>query len=150
MQAIDLIKSDVNEKALSVSSDFYRHFERNNNAFDDMLSMEEAVSSDRVILSGNDAKIVRLLKAMKAEPRFTDDQEMKIDKLIFLWEQGEIPSKISKEVVKKSKHVDNVLELYFEIMKLVPDTYFEEKKNQKLIIDGEKQIVLSCYLEKEG
>ena len=115
-----------------------------------MLSMEEAVSSDRVILSGNDAKIVRLLKAMKAEPRFTDDQEMKIDKLIFLWEQGEIPSKISKEVVKKSKHVDNVLELYFEIMKLVPDTYFEEKKNQKLIIDGEKQIVLSCYLEKEG
>ena len=115
-----------------------------------MLVAEEEVSTEKVMVAGNDAKIIRLLKAMKTEPRFTDDQEEIIDKLISLWENGEIPAKVSKDVMKKSKVVGDVLELYYEILKLVPPTYFEERKNQKAQVDGEKQIVLSCYLKTGG
>ena len=112
-----------------------------------MLVAEEEVSTEKPMVTGNDAKIIRLLKAMKSEPRLTDDQEEMIDKMIVLWENGDIPDKISKDVMKKSKLVDDVLELYYEIVKLVPQAYFEERKNQKLQIDGEKQIILSCYLK---
>jgi len=98
-------------------------------------------------VAGNDAKIIRLLKAIKSEPRLTDDQEGMIDKMIILWENGDIPAKTSKEVLKKQKTVDDVLELYFEIVKLVPPVYFEERKKQNIQIDGEKQIILSCYLK---
>ena len=80
----------------------------------------------------------------------TDDQEETIDKLISLWENGEIPAKVGKDVMKKSKVVTDVLELYYEIMKLVPTTYFEEHKSQQAQVDGEKQIVLSCYLKTGG
>ena len=52
--------------------------------------------------------------------------------------------------MKKSKVVGDVLELYYEILKLVPPTYFEERKSQKIQVDGEKQIVLSCYLKTGG
>ena len=102
------------------------------------------------MVAGNDAKIIRLLKAMKAEPRLTDDQEATIEKLIGLWENGEIPARISKDVLKKSKLVSDVLELYYEIMKLIPPSYFEEKSKQGAQVDGEKQVILSCYLKAGG
>ena len=150
MQAIELIKAEPDDARISVSSKFYEHFDNNSTAFDQMLVAEEEVSTEKVMVAGNDAKIIRLLKAMKTEPRFTDDQEEIIDKLISLWENGEIPAKVSKDVMKKSKVVGDVLELYYEILKLVPPTYFEERKNQKAQVDGEKQIVLSCYLKTGG
>ena len=149
MQAIDLIKAESDDTKVSVSSTFYEHFDSNNIAFDRMLEEEEEVSTEKAMVAGNDAKIIRLLKAMKTEPRLTDDQEKMIDKLISLWENGEIPAKVSKDVMKKSKVVEDVLELYYEIRKLVPPTYFEERKNPKTQVDGEKQIILSCYLKTE-
>lgn len=150
MQAIDLIKAEPDDEKVSVSSRFYEQFDSNSDAFDQMLVAEEEVSMEKVMVAGNDAKIIRLLKAMKTEPRLTDDQEQIIDKLIMLWENGEIPAKVSKDVMKKSKVVGDVLGLYYEILKLVPPTYFEERKNQKAQVDGKKQIVLSCYLKTGG
>lgn len=150
MQAIDLIKAEPDDAKVSVSSKFYEHFDSNSTAFDQMLVAEKEVSTEKVMVAGNDAKIIRLLKAMKTEPCLTDDQEQTIEKLISLWENGEIPAKVSKDVMKKSKVVGDVLELYYEILKLVPPTYFEERKSQKTQVDGEKQIVLSCYLKTGG
>lgn len=150
MQAIDLIKAEPDDEKVSVSSRFYEQFDSNSDAFDQMLVAEEEVSMEKVMVAGNDAKIIRLLKAMKTEPRLTDDQEQMIDKLILLWENGEIPAKVSKNVMKKSKVVGDVMELYYEILKLVPPTYFEERKKQKTQVDGKKQIVLSCYLKMGG
>lgn len=150
MQAIDLIKAEPDDEKVSVSSRFYEQFDSNSDAFDQMLVAEEEVSMEKVMVAGNDAKIIRLLKAMKTEPRLTDDQEQMIDKLIMLWENGEIPAKVSKDVMKKSKVVGDVLEFYYEVLKLVPPTYFEERKSHKTQVDGEKQIVLSCYLTENG
>lgn len=150
MQAIDLIKAEADDEKVGVSSKFYEQFDSNSDAFDQMLVAEEEVSMEKVMVAGNDAKIIRLLKAMKTEPRLTDDQEQMIDKLIMLWENGEIPAKVSKDVMKKSKVVGDVLEFYYEVLKLVPQTYFEERKSQKTQVDGEKQIVLSCYLKTGG
>ena len=43
----------------------------------------------------------------------------------------------------------DVLELYYEILKLIPETYFEEKSKQGAQVEGVKQVVLSCYLKAE-
>ena len=149
MQAIALIKAEPDDKKIGVAGDFYKHFSQNDAAFDKMLTAEEEVSTEMVMVAGNDAKIIRLLKAIKSEPRLTDDQEEKIDQMISLWENGEIPAKVSKDVLKKNKLVTDVLELYYEILKLVPETYFEEKSKQGAQVDGVKQVVLSCYLKAE-
>ena len=150
MQAIDYIKAEPDDPKASVAGDYYTHFGKNNTAFDEMLVAEEEVTTEKIMVAGNDAKIIRLLKAIKADPRLTDDQEETIDKLVSLWENGEIPAKVGKDVMKKSKVVTDVLELYYEILKLVPTTYFEEHKSQQAQVDGEKQIVLSCYLKTGG
>lgn len=148
MDAIKLIQSEPDDTKVSIGSDFYDQYDKNSAAFDDMLVEEESVSTEKVMVAGNDAKIIRMLKAMKNEPTLTDDQEERIDILIKRWESGEIPARISKDVVKKSKVVQDVLELYYEIMKLVPESYFEEKKTQQGKTDGEKQVILSCYIRR--
>lgn len=150
MQAIDYIQAEPDDPQATVAGDYYTHFSKNSTAFDELIIAEEEVMTEKIMVAGNDAKIIRLLKAMKADPRLTDDQEEMIDKLVSLWENGEIPAKVGKTVMKKSKVVTDVLELYYEILRLVPTTYFEEHKSQKAQVDGEKQIVLSCYLKTGG
>lgn len=150
MEAIPFIKAGPDDPKVTVGGVYYAQFEQNDVAFDDMVLQEEEVSSEKPMVAGNDAKVIRLLKAMRTEPTLTDDQEAVIERLISLWENGEIPSKISKDVLKKSKTVSDVLELYYEIMKLVPETYFEDKKAKKSLVEGEKQVILSCYLVAGG
>lgn len=146
IDAIRLIESEPDDAKINIGSDFYDQYDKNDKAFDDMLVEEEMVSTEKVMVAGNDAKIIRLLKAMKNEPTFTDDQEEVIDILIKRWEDGEIPARISKDVVKKSKVVQDILELYYEILKLVPESYMAEKKMNQSKVDGEKQVILSCYI----
>lgn len=150
MEAIKQIEAEPDEKKVGIGSDFYDQFDKNSDAFDEMLTTEETVTTEKVMVAGNDAKIIRLLKAMKNEPKLTDDQEEKIDILIKRWEDGEIPSRISKDVVKKSKVVSDVLELYYEILKLVPESYFEEKNTLQNKVGSEKQVILSCYIRRGG
>lgn len=52
--------------------------------------------------------------------------------------------------MKKMKLATDVLALYYDILNIVPASYFEERKSQRRLLDGEKQIVLSCYLKNGG
>ncbi len=150
IEAIGLIESLPEEKQLSVGREYYDHLSANDQAFDSMVIEDEAVSMERPMVTGNDAKVIRLLKAIKSEPRLTDDQEAAIDLLISRWQNGDMPARIAKDVIKKSNVTADVLELYYEILKLVPENYLEEQKAGKSLVDGEKQVILSCYLKSEG
>lgn len=149
IEALSYIQSEKDEKKISVSGKYYSQLKQNDEKFDTILTEEEEVTSEKVKLAGNDAKVIKMLKALRKEPRLTEEQENKINYLIVLYELGEIPSRISKEIVKKMKQATDTLHLYFEIMGLVPSTYFEEKKSKKSLVEGEKQVILSCYLKSE-
>lgn len=150
MEAIKLIESAPDEKKIGVGSDYYDQYDKNSNAFDNMLIEEEAVSIEKVGIKGNDAKVIKILKAMQNAPTLTDEQEDVIKILLKRWEAGEIPARISKDIVKKMAVTGDVLELYYEIMKLVPETYLEDRKSQHSKVTGEKQVILSCYLKNGG
>ncbi len=149
MEAIKFIESSPDEPKIHVGSAYYSQLAANEAAFDSMVIADEMVSIEKPMLTGNDAKVIRLLKALKGEPRLTDDQEAIIDLLISRWENGEMPAKIAKDVLKKSAVTTDTLELYYEIMKLVPETYLEEQTKGKSLVEGEKQVILSCYLKSE-
>lgn len=149
MDAVSLLKCEPDEPQVSIGKQFYDHFDANNKAFDNMLIAEDEITTDKVLITGNDAKVIRMLKAIKSAPQLTDDQEEKTQKLIRLCEDGEIPSKVLKDIIKKKNAASDIVQLYYEVMKIVPPVYFEEKKKIAANVDGEKQVVLSCFL-KEG
>lgn len=147
MEAIRYIESEPADHRTEIGSGFYDQYDSNSAAFDEMLNAEDEVSTENVRVAGNDAKVIRILKAMRNEPTFTDDQETLIDTLIRRFSDGDIPDRIGKDIVKKSKVAADLQELYFEIKKLVPQTYLEEKQRAKTQVDEEKQVILSCYLK---
>ena len=120
--------------------------ENNSIAFDSMLEKEEEVSVEKVKITRNDAQIIRDFRAMKRDHRFTDSQIEIIDKLITIWEEGKIPAKVSKDVMKIK--TGDILELYNEIIKLVDPVYYKSGTGKTTVEIGEKQIVLSCYMKK--
>lgn len=151
MDAIRYIQAEPDDKKISVGHEYYEHFDRNSDAFDEYLVAEETISTEKAMVAGNDAKIIKMFKAMKNEPTLTDDQEAKLDVLITRWEAGEIPAKVSKDVVKRSKQpMADMLEFYYDILRIVPPVYFEEKQKLQAKVDGEKQVILSCYLKNGG
>lgn len=151
MEAIKYIQAEPNEAKISVGSNYYNHYDKNSAAFDEYLIEEDTITTEKVAVTGNDAKVIKLLRAMKNEPTFTDDQEAKLDILIERWEAGEIPSKVSKDIVKRSKQpMADLLEFYYDIIKIVPPSYMEEKQRTQVHVDGEKQVILSCYLKNGG
>jgi len=150
MEAIKYIECCQNEKRISVSKDYYDHYAANSTAFDDYLVYEEEVTTEKAMIAGNDAKVIKILKALKSAPQLTEGQEEKVAKMISLWENGDIPAKVSKDVVKKMNNAPaDVVELYYAILNLVPPIYFAEKKKTTTRVDGNKQVVLSCFLKGE-
>lgn len=150
MEAIKYIECSQDEKRISVSKEYYDHYDANSTAFDDYLVYEEEVTTEKVMIAGNDAKVIRMLKALKSAPQLTDDQEEKVTMMISLWENGDIPAKVSKDVVKKMSNAPaDVVELYYAILNLVPPVYFEAKKKITSRVDGDKQVILSCFLKGE-
>lgn len=150
IEAIKILETDENQKKIAIGKEYYNQFKSNDESFDDMLLEGKEVTSSKPAVTGNDAKVIRTLKAIKNEPTLTDIQEANIDKLIELWSNGEIPAKISKDVMKRVPLAKDVQSLYFDIMNLVPEIYFEEKKTNRTLVDGEKQVILSCYLVSGG
>ena len=149
MEAIKYIEALPDGQKVSVGRDYYDHYDSNSKAFDEYLMEEETIHTEKALVTGNDAKVIRILKAIKNEPRLTDNQEEKLEILIKRWEAGEIPAKVSKDIVKRSKQpMSDVLEFYYDIMKIVPEVYFKEKQRKQIDVDGEKQVILSCYLKK--
>ncbi len=145
MDAIDRIECEQDEPRIAIGHVFYDQYDRNSDAFDRMLTEEEVVSTERPMIAGNDATVIRLLKAVRGDPRLTDDQEETLEKLISLWERGAIPAKISKNVLKLSS--TDAIALYYDIIKLIPPVYLEDRNRKKSRTEGEKQIILSCYME---
>ena len=147
MEAIKAIECAPDEKKLSVTSAYYDHLKLNSDAFDNMVTEEEEIVVEKPMVTGNDKKVISILKAIKSDGRLTDIEENAIDILVTRLSNGEIPAKITKDMVKESglPHSD-ILELYHALMNYVPDAYFEEAKGGKSLVDGKKTVILSCYL----
>ncbi|WP_028828464.1 helicase-related protein [Proteocatella sphenisci] len=149
ISAANYIKSDRAEKRYSVERNYFDHLEKNKNAFDDALSQEIEIVADKSGVRGNDSKIIKYLKALQKSKILTDVEDSYIVRMLGLWENGEIPSGISKQIIKDLKNVEDEAEVYNVIMNGVPSAYFAETRQSTKKSREEKQIILSMYLKSE-
>ena len=148
MEAVQYMAAEPDEKPIAVHADYYSQLRTNEEAFDTFLREEEAVKVERAMVTGNDAKVIRLLKAIRQLPTITDNDELFIDTLISRYESGEIPPKLSKDILKIS--TDDPLILLAEIKKMVPETYMEDRTTKQSGEGSEKQVILTCCLKNGG
>ena len=149
LDAMRYIKADVSEKSYVVQENYFDHLSNNKLAFDDILTEELEVTIEKPAVGGNDAKVLKVLKAILKSRKFTDIEEQNIYKMIELWENGEIPSGITKQIIKDIKNIDDEVSAYNEIYDRIPDIYFNNDKQHLQKKSVKKQVILSVYLNSE-
>lgn len=146
MEAIAYLKCESSEEKLSVGKKYFDYYSANNNAFDEELKEEEIITT-RPAVAANDQKMIRYLRGLLSVKEFTDEQEDKIRQMIKIWENGDIPSADTKSILKSIKTIEDGIQAYYHIIDQVNDKYFEGRKQASRKIDGEKQVILSCYMK---
>ena len=149
MDAVSYLKCEPDEPKLSVGKKYFDHYDSNNDAFDESLTVEEVITTSRPAVAANDQKMLRYLRALLQTIRtFTDDEEEKIKRMIEIWENGDVPSNDTKNILKSIKNIEDGVEAYHKIVSQVDDKYFAGRKQiANRAEDEEKQVILSCYMK---
>ena len=148
IEAVKYLECEPDELRINVGNAYYNHYEENNIAFDTSLVQDEIIEVGKAPLKGNDLKVVQYLRAMMHEPTLTDEQEDVINRIRQAYENGDIPQNITKDIIKEVKSVKDLGSMYFVITNMIPDQYLYHRRDAVLHTEGEKQVILSCYLKE--
>ena len=122
-----------------------------------MKCLKKKFNNDENIASmkkgtSNAKNIIRVLKECLKIDALTDIETEKINKMITLLENGELPVRIIKEGNKKIKQItaiNDFIKFSKEIENLIPKVYFDkEEKEEEKNREGRKlpkEIILSEY-----
>ncbi|MBR3241388.1 MAG: helicase [Parasporobacterium sp.] len=147
IEAIKYIECVKEEKKKAVGKDYYEHAKDNADAFDTGIAMEQLNTvAEKPSIKGNEAQILKLLRALQRVKTFTDDQDATIKKLIKAYEEGNVAKAYSSNIVKELKTVDDPIESYYVIVNNIPESILKEKKTHTVKYDGVTEIILSDYL----
>ncbi|MEF9939631.1 MAG: helicase-related protein [Clostridium sp.] len=148
MDAVSYLKCEPDEPRISVGNSYFEHYDFNNKAFDESLTVEEVITASRPAVAANDQKMIRYLRGLLSIKSFTDEQEDNIKRMIEIWENGDIPANDTKNIVKSIKNIEDGVEAYYKIVSQVDDKYFAGRKQMASRAEGEeKQVILSCYMK---
>jgi len=149
IEAMEQLKADKNTERVDVPKEYYNHLKLNKMQFEYILTEENIIDTEKTIKSGNDARILKLLKSFSNIKTFTDLEEITIKEMRRLWEDGNIPASISKDVIKAIKDLDDPHKIYYAIKETIPDKYFQGRNgNKKIDLSGDIEVVLSEFLIK--
>ena len=149
MEAMRYLECEPNEKKIAVESIYYDHYQANNRSFDVALTAEDVITKKKAVIRGNDANVVKTLKAAISSGQLTDDQEDIAKRIIQAIENGDIPKNATKEIVKQLKTATNVVAAFAIVRDNIDDTYLYERKDVVLPNEGKKEVILSCYMKKQ-
>ena len=153
IEAVKYLECQPDEEKISVDAVYYEHLKANSDKFDESIlqANDETIVAGNAHLRGNDSKVVRALRALQSSLQtLTDDQEAELNQMIQAYMNGNIPQNITKDVAKEIKEFndEDLTNLFYTIRRNIPDVYLSEQRDAVLNIEGEKQVILSCYLEK--
>ena len=148
IDAISYLKCEPSEEKIGVGTIYFSHYNANNDAFDYSLVEEEVIVTTKSATAGNDQKMIRYLRALMSIKELTDEQEDKIRRMIEIWENGDVPANDTKNILKSIKSIENGVEAYYQIISQVDEKYFDGRKQNLLKVEGEKQVILSCYMKE--
>lgn len=148
LQAMKYLETKISESKVEIPQLYYEHLDLNKLGFQIALTEEKEIITEKKLQSGNDLKVIKILKAISRYKAFTDEQDFLIKKLKKIWTDGNIPASISKEVLKQTKGMNDQLKIFYKIKEIVPEKYFDNRKeNKKNNLTGDMKVILSLYLK---
>ena len=146
INAIKYIQADKDEKAIGVGAGYYEDLNKNKQLFDEILNEEKMATMEKTVITGNDGKIIKIIKSLLNCKKFTVPQEKQLKHLITLWEEGIIPQPITKSIIKELKDIQDELQAFYIIHEKIPERYFADKNMNQVNSNGKQQVILSSFM----
>jgi Superfamily II DNA and RNA helicases len=147
-KAAEILEADQNTKKEKLDALFYKHLEENKKEFDKVFidAGEEIRHSGG---GGNEARLIKVLRAIERAPEFTDDDEDYIHEVLQLLKDGALPKVTIKNLVKETKDELNPLKILAKVKSGVAPEFFQKTfVTGTADISGPKEVILSEYLIK--
>lgn len=149
--AARVLEAKADTKKEKLGANFYDLLGRNKEAF--IYSTTEELP-DAKLRGGRDSatQVLRILKAtLKDRSRFTDDQELYLEKVISQLEKGGLPKQTTKETLKSLNALKNNLQNPFKVLAVleinIPARLLEKHYAENSEIKfGKREVILSEYL----
>jgi len=148
--AIKLFEAAVEDQKQKISETYFDHLSINKAAFNELFVMNIEAIPEKPKKIGKDATVIKLLKALSRCKQFTDEQDEVIKRIRKAFEEGNVPSNISKGIVKKMKVITDPVKLFYEIIEVLPSKYYGIRKQPIIATQfGKTKVILSLFLKKE-
>jgi len=149
LNAMDLIRSDENEKKIPIPRDYYDLLDVNKNAFETLLNEDDDDAKDKGGQS-NLAYIIMRLKTPEIRncQKYTEDDDEFIRSVRIALEEGRIPYKVVQRAKRQIETVIDPLALLSKLRKGIPGNFLKENKLIQEKRDLPSEIILSVYLSK--
>ena len=147
-KAAEILEADPNTKKEKLDAEFYKHLEANKKEFDAVFTDagEELKYSGG---GGNEARLIKVLRAIERAPEFTDDDEDYIHEVLQLLKDGALPKATIKKLVKETKGEINPLKILAKVKSGIAPEFFQKTfVTGAADISGPKEVILSEYLMK--
>lgn len=151
LQAMKYLEAMENEKAIKIPAEYFEHLKLNKSQFEIAFMEEKDITIKKVYKARSDAIIIKTLKAISRCKSFTDNQDEQIKRMQKIWEDGNVPINISRDIIKQIKGMKDPVEIFYEILGIIPEKYFEERiASKSMTLQGNIKVILSSYLKKGG
>lgn len=147
-EAMNYLESLENEKQEKISNRYYDNLNMNKIKLNNLLKEEsmDYILTNRRGGKNYDLYILKMLKLLRKNTKFTDIEISNIDKLIELFEDGAIPKEISKLIKNKIEKMNDSIKIFNTIWDEIPRTYKKNSKNKNNKKEYNTEIILSMDL----
>ena len=148
LESAKMLETQVDAKREKIGREFYTFLEKNKEAFKDATTEYEAETITRGSRD-NVTRILRILrsKQMKSYQGFTEDDDLYVQKVIKLLEDGALPKQTTKSVIQALNGTEDPIKILAKIKTNIPEEFFTEHiSHSSANVLGPREVILSEYL----
>ena len=150
LKTAEILKSEKDLKREKLDAEFYKHLESNKKEFNAVF-MDEGEQPKGSGGRSQEAKLIKIIKAVMKSKEFTDDDEEYLQEVLRLLKEGGIAKATIKRVVGEIGNEINPLKILAKVKSgISPSVFHGTFAKSSADISGPKEVILSEYLIKNG
>lgn len=150
LDAVTLMECKENELKLKLPKEYFDFLIKNKEYFEQILEKSEEEKTSRRGRS-NERQLIEILKSLRKESSFTDDDQNLRKRLLRAFEDGVIARVTVKNILREinyNKLVDEPLKILATFRRNISERFLDETIREKVVFGGKREIILSEYLAK--
>jgi superfamily II DNA/RNA helicase len=147
-RAAEILKAEKDTPKENLPKDFYEFMDANKKEFE-LATADEVRHLTHPGSRSYESKLLQIIKAIRNDKKFTEDDEEYLKKLLKVLEDGSLPKQTAKKIITtiNADKIKDPLTLLAIFRSSVPQEFFKEHISESAAeTSGPREVILSEYL----